>query len=68
VILVVGLLVFGPNRLPEVGRQVGRALHEAKKFQARISDEIESAAHQHDDRSGGGTPPTRPAPTPMARD
>ena len=68
VILVVGLLVFGPNRLPEVGRQVGRALHEAKRFQARISDEIESAVHQHGDGGDGGTAPTRPAPTAMGRD
>ena len=32
-ILVVALLVFGPNRLPEVGRQVGRGVRELRKFQ-----------------------------------
>ena len=27
-ILVIGLLVFGPSRLPEMGRSLGRALRE----------------------------------------
>jgi sec-independent protein translocase protein TatA len=29
-ILVVGLLVLGPKRLPEVGRAVGRSIHDFK--------------------------------------
>ena len=33
VILLVALLVFGPHRLPEIGRQVGRGLREFRKFQ-----------------------------------
>jgi len=33
VILVVALLVFGPTRLPEIGRQVGRGMRELRKLQ-----------------------------------
>jgi TatA/E family protein of Tat protein translocase len=39
-ILVVALVVFGPNRLPEIGKQVGRAIREVKKFQSSIQDEV----------------------------
>ena len=31
VILIVALLVFGAARLPEIGRSLGKALHEFKK-------------------------------------
>jgi sec-independent protein translocase protein TatA len=36
VILAVALLVFGPEKLPEIARQVGRALQEFRKFQASL--------------------------------
>lgn len=39
-ILVVALVVFGPNRLPEIGRQIGRAMREIRKFQSSIQDEV----------------------------
>ena len=48
VILVVALLVFGPKRLPEVGRQVGRGLRELRKIQETVRDEINDVLH-HDD-------------------
>jgi sec-independent protein translocase protein TatB len=38
VILVIALLVFGPQRLPELGRMLGRALREFR----RASDEFRS--------------------------
>jgi len=47
-ILVVALLVFGPDKLPEIGKQVGKALREFKKFQdsmqANARDIIEPIA------------------------
>ena len=42
VILVVALLVFGPQRLPEVGRQVGGAMRELRKMQ----DSVKQRARQ----------------------
>jgi len=36
VIFVIALLVFGPQRLPELGRMIGRALRELR----RASDEF----------------------------
>lgn len=36
IILVVALLIFGPDKLPEMGRTVGKALNEFKKASAEI--------------------------------
>ena len=45
VILLVALLVFGPKRLPEVGRQVGRGMRELKKLQDAVTGEINEVLH-----------------------
>ena len=43
-ILVLALLLFGPKKLPEIGKQVGKALGEFKRasneFKAQIEQEI----------------------------
>jgi len=45
VVLVIALMVFGPKRLPEVGRQVGRGLRELRKIQDTIRTEINDVIH-----------------------
>lgn len=42
VILVVALIVLGPSRLPEAGRQVGKALAEVRKWSQGFQDEMRS--------------------------
>jgi sec-independent protein translocase protein TatA len=46
-IFVVALLVFGPKRLPEIGRSVGKAIREFKKtseeIKGRIEEEIQAS-------------------------
>jgi len=39
-ILIIGLVVFGPGKLPEVGRAVGKSLNEFKKATAGLTDSI----------------------------
>src|SRR2546425_6373034 len=43
-IFVMALIIFGPKKMPEIGRQIGRALNEFKKasneFKAQIESEI----------------------------
>jgi TatA/E family protein of Tat protein translocase len=43
---VLGLLLFGPKKLPEIGRQIGRALGEFRRasneFKNQLDDEVRS--------------------------
>lgn len=40
VILVIALIVFGPGKLPEVGKAIGKSLNEFKKASREVQDEI----------------------------
>lgn len=41
VLLVLGLLIFGPRRLPEIGRTLGRAMMEFRRAAAELRTSIE---------------------------
>jgi sec-independent protein translocase protein TatA len=60
VVLVVALVVFGPNKLPQLGRQLGRGYREFRKFQQGFRDDIEGAFRDDDDapryEDADGTP------------
>ena len=43
VILLVGLLVLGPQRLPTVGRQVGRIVTEIRRVSSGFQEEFRAA-------------------------
>jgi TatA/E family protein of Tat protein translocase len=45
VILVIALMVFGPKRLPEVGRQVGSAMRELRRMQDSVKSELDTVLH-----------------------
>ena len=67
VILVVALIVLGPKRLPEAGRQVGRAIAEVRKWSQGFQDEIRSAVDFDPKPPRYPTPPpgSDPSPIPM---
>ena len=58
-ILVVALLVLGPKRLPEVGRAVGRTLHD---FKGAINGE-----HHEEPEQVASPEPAKPANEPVDR-
>jgi len=45
VIFAVALIVFGPRRLPEIGRTLGKALGEFKKASDELKNTIEREVH-----------------------
>jgi TatA/E family protein of Tat protein translocase len=55
VVLVIALLVFGPTKLPEVGRQVGRAMKEFRQFQQTMTRDMHDVFS--DDASAAAEPP-----------
>jgi len=40
IILIVAFLVFGPQRIPEIARKIGRGMSEIKKASNQIRNEI----------------------------
>lgn len=42
-ILVISLVIFGPGKLPDVGKGVGKALNEFKKASKEITGENDKA-------------------------
>ena len=41
-ILIIGLVVFGPGKLPEIGKAIGKSLNEFKKATSDISATAEA--------------------------
>ncbi len=58
-IFVVALLVFGPDKLPEIGRQVGRAIREFRRIQSSFQTDLGDAFDTH--LAGS----SHPAPAPV---
>lgn len=64
-ILVLALIVFGPRRLPEIGKSMGKLLAEFRKashdFQRTIEDEVEAEKYK---AAAPEAPVAREAPPP----
>lgn len=65
-IFFVALLVFGPRKLPEIGRTLGKALGEFKKATDELKNSIEREVHA--DEFKQITPHIVPAPQVVSRD
>jgi sec-independent protein translocase protein TatA len=63
VVAVVALIVFGPQRLPEIARSVGRALNELKRQASDIRGEFEAGLDTTDEPAKPNEPitPNEPA-------
>ena len=50
IIMAIALLIFGPKKLPEVGKSIGRALREFRKASDEIKDKIDQEIHAEEFR------------------
>ena len=48
VILILALLIFGPKKLPELGKQLGRTLKSLKKASNEFQNEIDQVMNEED--------------------
>jgi len=46
VILIVGFLIFGPKKLPEIGKSFGDTVREFKKSSKYVENEIKEAIEE----------------------
>lgn len=58
VVGIVALIVFGPQKLPEIARSVGRALNELKRMASEVRSEFEMGLDDVEDEPDD-PPPTR---------
>jgi sec-independent protein translocase protein TatA len=64
VIFLVVLLVFGPRKIPEVARGLGKGLREIRRLTTEFQREINLSDAEDERRRIGGD---RPAPPPAAK-
>jgi sec-independent protein translocase protein TatB len=72
IIMLVALVVLGPDRLPVVARKVGQVVGDMRKVSAGFEAEMRSAMLEPDQRPPTVQPPSaaavEPAPEPAAGD
>jgi TatA/E family protein of Tat protein translocase len=73
IIFVIALIIFGPRKLPELGRSLGKSLAEFKRASNELKSTLEEEIRLEEQRanleaSRSASPPTTPAPaTPVQR-
>ena len=63
VVLVVALLVFGPDKMPEIARQVGKGFREFRRVQQHLKSELRDVVSEFDAPSS--TPAVQQQAVPM---
>lgn len=48
-ILVIALVIFGPAKLPEIGKSMGKAINEFKNASKEVTDEIKKTINDDDE-------------------
>ena len=64
IILVLALIIFGPRKLPELGRSLGRSINEFKKASNELRSTLEEEIRVEETRER--TTPAAAAPPPAA--
>lgn len=64
IVLVIALIVFGPKRLPELGKSLGRGLNEFRDGLSSIGQDDDDDDDEDDEEDGFGAEPAELTPPP----
>ena len=62
IIFVIALIIFGPRKLPELGKSLGRSINEFKRASNELKSTLEDEIRVEEQKTA--TPAPKPAPTP----
>jgi sec-independent protein translocase protein TatA len=63
IILVIALIIFGPRKLPELGRSLGRSLQEFKRASNELKNTLDEEIRVEETRSSERQRSPQPAAT-----
>ena len=63
IILVIALIIFGPRKLPELGKSLGKSINEFKRASADLQNTLEQEIKLEEQKDRVATPPP-PSPQP----
>jgi len=62
IILVIALIIFGPRKLPELGKSLGRSLNEFKKASTDLQNTLEQEIKIEEQKEAAAKPVTTVVP------
>lgn len=66
VIFIIALIVFGPRKLPELGKSLGKSLAEFKRASNELRNSLEDEIRLEEDKERAAKAAPPPAPAPVA--
>lgn len=67
IIFVIALIIFGPRKLPELGKSLGRSINEFKRASNELRSTLEDEVRIEEQRSRATAPTSPPLEEPVAR-
>ena len=64
IIFVIALIIFGPRKLPELGKSLGRSINEFKRASNELKTTLEDEIRVEEQKPPAGPRAATPAPTP----
>ena len=64
IILVIALIIFGPRKLPELGKSLGKSINEFKKASTELQNTLEQEIKLEEQKDERAKTAATPAPTP----
>ena len=68
IILTIALIIFGPRKLPELGRSLGKSLGEFKRASNELRNTLDEEIRIEEQRSAERAASERPRTTPIEPD